>query len=266
MARRRRHRSGGEESPLEQMVEMALGSAWVGAFLTILFVIIGVGLRAQPKAIAGLAPMLGGLMLLVAAVLALVTVIGAFVRGGESILSGASAWLFGRRSGARSTPPAPPPPGTSRRVGKQVAHAPSKTRRAPSEAATPPRPPARMPESPLSKGEQAFYAPLCDVVAGQYHVMAKQSLVDVLKLRSHPQFASIAKMHVDFLLCDPQTLTPRLAIELDDRSHRDPRRAAADEYKAQLLRDGGIPLLRQQCRAAYDVQELRERIRRAATC
>jgi hypothetical protein len=51
---------------------------------------------------------------------------------------------------------------------------------------------------------------------------------------------------------------------LDDRSHRTPRRAAADEYKARLLGEGGIPLLRQPCRSAYDVQELREQIRRAA--
>ncbi len=71
-------------------------------------------------------------------------------------------------------------------------------------------------------------------------------------------------MHVDFLLYDPSTLRPRLAIELDDASHQTGRRAATDRRKAELLRQAGIPVPRQRCRTAYDVQALREEIDRAA--
>ena len=86
----------------------------------------------------------------------------------------------------------------------------------------------------------------------------------MLGCRDRPDFAAVAAMHVDFLLCDRATLRPRLAIELDDASHRSSRRADADRRKAALLAAAGIPLLRQRCRVAYDVQALRESIDREA--
>jgi hypothetical protein len=270
---RRRYRKREEEaSPFEEMLSMAFGSVVVGAFLAVLFLLIGLWLRSQPKAAAGLAPMLGGLMLLVAAVLGIAAVIGLLYRSGGAILEaiggGLAAWMMPRR-GPRATPPPPPVrPGPPRRKVKPRSTAPP-VPMPPLRPAPPlPVPPLRpamttTAASMLTPGEMAFYDPLRDIVAGRFEIHVKPSLADVLQCRSGPLFEEAARMHVDFLLCDRQTLQPRLAIELDDGSHRDPRRAASDCRKDDLLHSGGIRVLRERCQTAYDVQLIRERIERA---
>ncbi len=133
------------------------------------------------------------------------------------------------------------------------------------EVDTAPRPQAGSSrgDSLLTPGELAFYHPLREIVGNRFTIQIKPSLADVLQRRSDPRWKTIASMHVDFLLCDAKTLRPCLAIELDDRSHRTGRRADADRYKEELLAEQGIPLLRQRCEQAYDVEKLRMNIERA---
>jgi len=111
----------------------------------------------------------------------------------------------------------------------------------------------------------AFYLPLREIVAGRYEVHVKQSLVDVLDSRSDPRWMDMARMHVDFLLCDIHTLRPCLAIELDDRSHRHKKNVAVDKWKEELLSEKGIPFLRQPCERAYDIHSLKRAIEQAVS-
>jgi very-short-patch-repair endonuclease len=62
---------------------------------------------------------------------------------------------------------------------------------------------------------------------------------------------------IDFLLCDPKTLRPLLAIELDDATHAQARRQTRDEHVDALLEAAGLPFLRVLASRQYDVQELR---------
>ena len=75
----------------------------------------------------------------------------------------------------------------------------------------------------LSAAELAFYRVLEQAVGQTYSINNKVRLWDVLYVprrddgRAHEN--KISSKHIDFLLCDPSTMQPVLAIELDDASH-----------------------------------------------
>jgi len=66
--------------------------------------------------------------------------------------------------------------------------------------------------------------------------------------------------HVDFLLCNKWTLEPLLAIELDDKSHRQYDRRETDEFKNKAFALAKLPLLRVTIQKNYPRRELREKI------
>lgn len=72
-----------------------------------------------------------------------------------------------------------------------------------------------------------------------------------------------SQKHVDFVLCDPADLRPRLVIELDDKSHDQPERIERDRFVDEALACAEIPVLHVRAAVAYDVQELAERVARA---
>ncbi len=120
----------------------------------------------------------------------------------------------------------------------------------------------------LSKGEHAFWHPLFYAVRGKYRIFPKVRLADVVRGpdrrdRERYWFNRIGRFHIDFVLCDPDTTEPLMAIELDDASHRTPRppyRARRDAFKDQVLADAGIPVLRIPTAEAYSPEDLAEKI------
>jgi len=231
-----------DDGILSQAMDVAFASPIAGVVLIVLFLIGAALCYANPTGMFGTAPLLGVLALLCAGVAVLFTLAGIVKR-----------WIKSFSAPTRRSPNASTPrPSTPARA-----------------AAPPPRSPApamvlnpSREKSMLSRGEMAFYDPLREIVAGRYEILLKPSLVDVLNCRDHPRFHNIATMHVDFMLCDRQTLRPLLAIELDDLSHNTPARIAADRWKEQLLAERQIPLLRQPCEVAYDVLAVKEAIDR----
>jgi hypothetical protein len=279
---RRYRRREDEESGLEAALAAAFRSGVVGVIIVVVLVIAAVVCLANPRALFGMSSFVGAMLLLVAGLTGLVTVAGLVVRRGHeiaecagllfvSVAKSVMALLRLSSSAARSRSPQPPP------LARQASKHPIAAMTArPLVPPAPPRPEARQ-EGParqafsgptssrsmLSKGEMAFYDPLRDIVAGRFEIHIKPSLADVLQYRNDPRAKRIAAMHVDFLLCDVQTLQPRLAIELDDRSHGRENRSAADRWKQELLAEKRIPLLRLRCQAAYDVQSVKEAIEHA---
>lgn len=71
-------------------------------------------------------------------------------------------------------------------------------------------------------------------------------------------FGKIKSKHVDFVLCDPDTLKVKLLIELDDRSHDTNRVINRDEFVENVYRDTGYKLLR-----TYTNWDLEKKIRDA---
>ncbi|MEZ6107129.1 MAG: DUF2726 domain-containing protein [Pirellulaceae bacterium] len=84
----------------------------------------------------------------------------------------------------------------------------------------------------VTRNELKFFRALKHAVKDRWHIMAMVRIADLLQVRSGTPksiswFNRIACKHVDFVLCDPDSLEPRLAIELDDDSHRRPDRQRA---------------------------------------
>ena len=117
----------------------------------------------------------------------------------------------------------------------------------------------------MSKGERAFWYPLFKAVQGKYRLFCKVRLQDVVGAPEEADangywFRKIRGYHVDFVLCDPDTTEPLLAVELDDRSHASARKQERDRFKDAVLTAGGVPIYRVQACQAYDPIELAEAI------
>jgi len=119
----------------------------------------------------------------------------------------------------------------------------------------------------LSKAEHAFFAVLQQAVAQDGLVFAKVRLADLLAPAAgqgsggwQGAFNKIQAKHIDFVLCSPGDVAPRLAIELDDASHRQARRKERDQFLEAACQSAGLPLLRIAVHRDYVMRELREQI------
>ena len=54
----------------------------------------------------------------------------------------------------------------------------------------------------------------------------------------------INRSHIDFVLCDPQTMRPLAAVELDDKSHDSEKARQRDETKDKACQAAGLKLIR----------------------
>ena len=102
----------------------------------------------------------------------------------------------------------------------------------------------------LSNAELSFYQVLRGVVAQRALVFTKVNLGDLFFVATGDQRKNralanrIDRKHVDFLLCDPKTVRPIVAIELDDKSHERPDRMERDKLVQGVFSAAGLPLIR----------------------
>lgn len=68
---------------------------------------------------------------------------------------------------------------------------------------------------------------------------------------------------MDFVLCDPETSRPIIAIELDDPSHARPDRIERDEMIDKAFKDAELPLLHIRAAYRYDPEWIENEIRGA---
>lgn len=116
--------------------------------------------------------------------------------------------------------------------------------------------PYKLIQSLLTPSEAAFYAALRLAAGQRYLVFPKVRLADLCHgldgWTDTAAFNRVSSKHVDFLLCDPETFRPVLAVELDDRSHLGGRGRVRDEVKNRVFRTMGLGLYRQWVRHSYD--------------
>lgn len=114
----------------------------------------------------------------------------------------------------------------------------------------------------LSPAEHSFFMVLKSAVADSALISSKVGLHDVFYVKSSDGSKyriytnKIDRKHVDFLLCDPQTVQPIAGIELDDKSHQRSDRQARDEFVENVFRAANLPLLRIPVKHTYSVTEL----------
>jgi very-short-patch-repair endonuclease len=121
--------------------------------------------------------------------------------------------------------------------------------------------PYRLRDDFLSPAEASFYRVLKTAVGDRLLVFPKVGLQDLFFVsrqssdrRSYHN--KIDRKHVDFVLCDPDTLKPCVAVELDDASHKRAERAERDAFVDAVFAEAGLPLLRVAARMSYNTQQL----------
>lgn len=117
----------------------------------------------------------------------------------------------------------------------------------------------------LTRAEHEFYDALITAVGDKYYIFAQIHLPTILDNKVIGQSWRASRSHidrksVDFVLCDKKYLSPQLAIELDDKSHDQPKRKIRDKEVERILAEAGMPLLRVENRGHFDPAELAQHI------
>lgn len=129
--------------------------------------------------------------------------------------------------------------------------------------------PARLPYEPrkalVTKSELRFYKSLRKAALDDWEVFAMVRIADILKVTEHTAkrrtwLNKILSKHIDFVLCNPNTLEAVVAIELDDVSHQRPERIERDKFVNLAFESAGLPLLRIPVEPSYKAREVRDLI------
>lgn len=115
----------------------------------------------------------------------------------------------------------------------------------------------------FTPAERSFLGVLDQSLGPQYRVFGKVRVADVMEVtkgtsRSERQkaFNRIQSKHFDFVICRASDTSIVLLIELDDKSHNNPKRMKRDEFLERATEAAGIPLLRIPCRRSYSIPEV----------
>ena len=112
----------------------------------------------------------------------------------------------------------------------------------------------------LSPAEISFLRSLQVAVRDDWLIFSMVRLADIIKVRARTRkFQSwnsrIQGKHLDFVLCDVETLDVKLAIELEDTA---PGRGPRDRFLNSALAAAGVPLLRVRALDKYETAVLRK--------
>lgn len=119
-------------------------------------------------------------------------------------------------------------------------------------------------KSILTRNEMEFYETLKKIVPEDLIILSMVRLADIFSIDRGKTYQTdlnrIKSRHVDFLLCQKETLRPVIALELDDKSHERSDRIKRDDFVNQLFESTGLPLLRYPSKSRYVHDDLSEKI------
>lgn len=116
--------------------------------------------------------------------------------------------------------------------------------------------------SVMSNAEHRFFDKLQKAVGERYYIFPQVHLSAVLDHKvPNGQYWKAAFKHVnsksvDYVLCDKSSLSPIVAIELDDWSHGRNDRKERDIEVERIFEGAGLPLVRFEGSRAYSVEEI----------
>ena len=114
----------------------------------------------------------------------------------------------------------------------------------------------------LSPAELNFYKVLHSMIGDKAVINCKVNLNDIIRVKSNDASLrriytnKIDRKHIDFLLCDPVSLQPLVALELDDKSHQRKDRQERDAFVDEVFKAAGIALVHIPARRAYQTKEI----------
>jgi hypothetical protein len=121
--------------------------------------------------------------------------------------------------------------------------------------------PYRLRETFLSTPELAMLRVLQNMAGNHYVICPKVSLNDIFYIVRPNEnvhfFNKFFRKHVDFLLCDPNTLRPVLGIELVKPVAKTETRGA-DQFMEDLFLSAGLPLVHVPSGERYSENDLAE--------
>lgn len=101
----------------------------------------------------------------------------------------------------------------------------------------------------ISRAEHECYDALVAGVGNDFYIFAQVHLPTLLDHKVKGQnwqgaYSHINRKSVDFVLCDKSYISPKLAIELDEKTHQREDRQERDVEVERILSEAGMPLLR----------------------
>lgn len=128
--------------------------------------------------------------------------------------------------------------------------------------------PYRLRENFMSSTELALFRVLQGMVGRHYVICPKVALNDIFYIVRPNEnvhfFNKIFRKHVDFLLCEPVTLRPAIAVELVKPVAKTETREA-DQFMQDLFLSAGLPLIHVPSSERYSEQDLTELFQLAVT-
>jgi len=117
----------------------------------------------------------------------------------------------------------------------------------------------------LGPAEINFFRTLQSAVREDWIILSMVRLTDVIKVRpktrQHQIWQSrIFGKHLDFVICDYETMEVKLAIELDDPLQRRTDKSARNRFVNTALTAAGLPLLRVKVEEKYETSAVRKDI------
>jgi Protein of unknown function (DUF2726)/Topoisomerase DNA binding C4 zinc finger len=120
--------------------------------------------------------------------------------------------------------------------------------------------PYRLRDDFLSLAEKSFYQVIKGMMGNYFTICPKVSLSDLFFVtrpnENKSAYNRINRKHVDFVICEPQTMNPLFAIELDDSSHERADRMERDAFVDSVFEAAQLPLLHVPAQLSYNTNEL----------
>jgi ssDNA-binding Zn-finger/Zn-ribbon topoisomerase 1 len=118
----------------------------------------------------------------------------------------------------------------------------------------------------MSPSELSFYRILRLVIPNEFVIFTKVGLKDIFfvtekdRSKQSKYMNKISKKHVDFIICNAETLKPVCGIELDDTSHERQDRVIRDRFVNQVFQNAHLPLIRYTNKRSYVLSEVEEKL------
>jgi hypothetical protein len=119
--------------------------------------------------------------------------------------------------------------------------------------------PYRLREPFLASTELALFRVLTALMGKRYSICPKVALNDIFYIVRPNEnvhfFNKFFRKHVDFLLCDIQTLTPAFGVEIVRPISKNEARES-DKFVEELFTDAGLPLVHVPSNEVYDPSDV----------
>lgn len=117
----------------------------------------------------------------------------------------------------------------------------------------------------MTAAERSFYGVLRGAVGPGVYIASKVRLADIIKPAVsgkgwQSSFNRISSKHIDFVLCDAQTMAVLCCIELDDASHQQEQRKVRDEFVMKALQSANVRFISIPAKRSYVVTDLAQQL------